>query len=468
VNKVVAGLWFVLAVLSVHGDEYRIFTDMQGRAIEAKLLEVDTSRKRIRLERTDGRKVWVSPSLFSEEDKAYIQKWVRTQTAFTEKNLKISMERINEEVDSSVFYGQKPSKNQLESSAYQLPLKWAEKEEQLHFDVRLKNESADPIEGFRIEYRYFIRMVRLGGGLDDVWSQVSGYIEMESINPGEEKLISTAPVILGNYYRTASEKTGSKYGNGTYEYDNRAVKIGRDQLEGIWLKISDLVGGSSVLREVSMPTDYYKKKEWNASVFRTTTAALYGPETLEEIKLRGRAEDLEQFQKWMRLFESKFPLMSTKEKRVQLEGLNFYYEAEYDPKGKYAYMIASHCRLRDLAPEAAKWYQTLLETDDPLEHQRMGAYLMLGVIYSSGPDETVYDGAKAVHYAQLAVEMDSKSWSAYDVLAAAYARNGQFDLAIQAENEAIKLVKNGSTTQEQYRERLALYQSGKPYTSEYE
>jgi tetratricopeptide (TPR) repeat protein len=153
---------------------------------------------------------------------------------------------------------------------------------------------------------------------------------------------------------------------------------------------------------------------------------------------------------------------------VQLEGLNFYYEAEYDPKGKYAYMIASHCRLRDLAPEAAKWYQTLLETDDPLEHQRMGAYLMLGVIYSSGPDETVYDGAKAVHYAQLAVEMDSKSWSAYDVLAAAYARNGQFDLAIQAENEAIKLVKNGSTTQEQYRERLALYQSGKPYTSEYE
>jgi tetratricopeptide (TPR) repeat protein len=74
--------------------------------------------------------------------------------------------------------------------------------------------------------------------------------------------------------------------------------------------------------------------------------------------------------------------------------------------------------------------------------------------------------AEAVRFAEQAARLTGLREAAYlDVLAAAYAAAGEFQRAIGAEERALELSQSGvgPETQRAYRERLALYQEGRPY-----
>lgn len=85
----------------------------------------------------------------------------------------------------------------------------------------------------------------------------------------------------------------------------------------------------------------------------------------------------------------------------------------------------------------------------------------LAWLYATRPaDVTVnIDGDEALTIALQAVEEEPIPVN-YDTLAAVYARNGQFDKAIEAEKKAISLNDN---TNAEFVYRLKLYEDGKPY-----
>jgi tetratricopeptide (TPR) repeat protein len=112
----------------------------------------------------------------------------------------------------------------------------------------------------------------------------------------------------------------------------------------------------------------------------------------------------------------------------------------------------------------------------------VAAYL-LGWIYATCPEPQFRDGRKAIHYAEMAIEVDRHfdrvgaednraQWMGPACLAAAYAEAGDYEKAIKAVNDALELVQHvpvedrGVRMQELVESRLRavlkLYQAGKP------
>jgi len=102
-----------------------------------------------------------------------------------------------------------------------------------------------------------------------------------------------------------------------------------------------------------------------------------------------------------------------------------------------------------------------LNPEDPRAYNSM-AWLM-----ATSPDSNYRDGVKAVELARKACEFSS--WrlpSMIDTLAAAYAEDGKFNDAVAAENQALEKWshwRNVDASVKAARERIALYEAGKPY-----
>ena len=91
--------------------------------------------------------------------------------------------------------------------------------------------------------------------------------------------------------------------------------------------------------------------------------------------------------------------------------------------------------------------------DDPTAYE----YSFRGYLYATNGQ---YD--LALRDLNAAIAKDSKA-SLLDTLAAAYARAGQYDQAVKWEKQALRVLA-GRGSSKSYEARLALYQSGKPYT----
>jgi dienelactone hydrolase len=62
----------------------RIWTDTEGRSIEAELIAADPGNNTIDIRRSDGRTFALGWDRLSEEDRAYVEKWVREKMAHLE------------------------------------------------------------------------------------------------------------------------------------------------------------------------------------------------------------------------------------------------------------------------------------------------------------------------------------------------------------------------------------------------
>ena len=89
----------------------------------------------------------------------------------------------------------------------------------------------------------------------------------------------------------------------------------------------------------------------------------------------------------------------------------------------------------------------------------------LGWFLATCPDEKFRNGKDAVENANRACELSKwKEWSYIDTLASAHAEVGEFGKAIEMANRALKLAPESETTE--CKERLALFESKKPFRSE--
>lgn len=99
-----------------------------------------------------------------------------------------------------------------------------------------------------------------------------------------------------------------------------------------------------------------------------------------------------------------------------------------------------------------------------------GAQNSLAWIHAADQNSGLHDGKKAVAYAEKAIA-SARHYTYLDTYAAALARDGQFDKAVQIEQEAIGLLEkdtevpeaNRDAALQRFRKRLALYMSNQPY-----
>ena len=83
---------------SFGGEEYRDFTDQQGRTIKAKLVSFDSKSGKVTIERDNQREATVPQSIFSNEDQNYINRWVKNFLLSDKKSCSYSIDEIKGEL----------------------------------------------------------------------------------------------------------------------------------------------------------------------------------------------------------------------------------------------------------------------------------------------------------------------------------------------------------------------------------
>ena len=110
--------------------------------------------------------------------------------------------------------------------------------------------------------------------------------------------------------------------------------------------------------------------------------------------------------------------------------------------------------------KAVAEYEHLLKLK-PSGLRKMVIFNNLAYLLATSPDDDVRDGKRAVDFAETAKLLSEKpSPYVIDTLAAAYAEAGQFDKAVEAGHEAIKLAPENQ--REEFRKYLKLYEARKP------
>jgi TPR repeat protein len=108
---------------------------------------------------------------------------------------------------------------------------------------------------------------------------------------------------------------------------------------------------------------------------------------------------------------------------------------------------------RDVAA-AIEWYEKSVGQNS------LQACAGLARIHASGDDPSFHDGPRAIKYATVLVQKNPRDPAGFDLLAAAFARDLQFDKALKASSQAIALSPLDEAAER--RDRREAYAAGKP------
>lgn len=239
----IIGLIFMIAgaTLSTHAEEdYRMFMSTDGRSIEARIVEYNPSRNKLRIERRGKNAIWVGADVFSEQDRKYIKQWVAASMFLSSSNLRIALKKES--------HGSNGSKSSLKEG------------DKVAFEVELQNRSKQSLEALRIEYRYYIKNEGSGKSSDTERS-VDGRLQVGTLKPGGRKKVSTLIVSLETTYKKVQDSYTDIYG--IQRFDTSIAKDREDDLLGIWVRIyGPKVEGRALYRDVTYPSGLADKVAW--------------------------------------------------------------------------------------------------------------------------------------------------------------------------------------------------------------
>ncbi len=243
--KLVAVFVLIFPLLAKSG-EFRVFTDTQGRAIEARILSFDPVKGEVEIERQDGKRVWLSPKLFSGDDQRYVKDWVAAYRVLSDDCLRISFDKVK--VDSF-----------KEGMTDEERVATASKGEIICYEITLSNRSKNPFEGLKVEYRYFIRVEEDKTDKTFLKNIPVGSSTIKRIEPGEKVTFRTRETRVETRYSKTEQTTWSS-GFVGYALD----QISDDKLLGIWLRIyGPPVEGEPAVRDVTDPESLQQEVGWN-------------------------------------------------------------------------------------------------------------------------------------------------------------------------------------------------------------
>jgi hypothetical protein len=443
---IAVSLLFVCVVQGAGDDAYRTFTSTDGRSMRARIMEYNRASNELRIEQPEGRKIWLSPGVFDQCDHAYIREWIEADRILSSRSLRISLEKktITTSFDKTLIY----------------------------HEIELINRSGAPLDGVKIEYRYFITVSKDQGEMENPKRLVSGRLRVKQLENGRSQMLKTsrAPeyeVFGPKTYATLVDKYGA-----AYKQEIAGKRIGCCEVEGVWIRLyGPLVDGQPTYRDMCDPEDLPASVEWDEERVPLKDDFSFWDEpqpdknvmSLVDVKKRGRAESYKQFCNWMELVYEQFRMeLSLAEKCEVNEGVKFFYDSFHDRSGGKALYMGAQCTRGKLLSEAVYWCEIALEQSDDENQNRARQKLIR--LYACSGDPQVQNGGKAVKYARIELAKDEKDPDLMDLMARAYAANDQYDLAVKIQKKAISRVeKTKGGRLKKYKERLELYQSGKPY-----
>ncbi|MDZ8117818.1 hypothetical protein [Pontiella agarivorans] len=243
--KSVMLFFFILCCITSFGDdEYRSFTDLQGRTIKAKLVSFDSKNGKVTIERDNRKRATVSPGIFSVEDQEYIGSWIKIFLLKDGRSLKIDIDSSEKESNRS---NPKDIERKMKNYTYKARL-YTEKKLVTH-TLTLENKGATDFGNIGVDYCTFIK--RKGyDGLEDVFYCETG-TRVGSLKPNSEALFTTEELPIFHRCRIISVP-----GEEGYSQDDAVESI-----EGIIFRIY-LADNPTCYFEFSKPQYFGKKNSW--------------------------------------------------------------------------------------------------------------------------------------------------------------------------------------------------------------
>ncbi|WP_136082285.1 SEL1-like repeat protein [Pontiella desulfatans] len=416
---VFAGICFAEA-----GGDFRIFTAADGRVIEARILEYNPSRNQLRIERNNGAKVWINPGTFAVKDQPYIEEWIVGNLFCENEKFRVAAQMKKESSTGS---------------------------DNVHYDVMLQNLSGFPYNDVRVEYRVYIDQKGYAGKADSKRC-VGGRIDFGTLENRDKQTRSTDPESLAEVYETVTETWTDYdiYGNPIPRSSTKKRKVRQDNVQGALFRIyGPTVAGKPVMREYAIPSGFGKDVVWED---KGPPVALRTQAPPSRNAYKDAIREADKYR------EGKDGVKKDPKKALEILQKAFGEEANGLLAYKIGHIYLHTPAIRDL-PKAEDWMLKAAEL-------KYGyGCNVISMFYSCNRNAPFHDGAKALRFALMAVEL-SDSHHEIDTLACAYARTGDFGMAVKTQEKAYGLAKeaNGSAkTLEMYAYRLELFRQGKAW-----
>jgi len=228
------GLFFVAA--SWAETECRIFTDVKGRCVTGRLVDIDAIRGTVTIRRGDQKECCVSMAMFSEADQQYFQKTILAEP------IRITATLVDFRT-RGVF-----------DKRYQ-----PENIKSLGYNVVLLNRLNSELKNIEVEYCIFYRQEkRMRTKRTATDGILCGGWDIQSLNAGEKRALRSDTVWI--YDEPCAV---SLFGVGGE---------GEGEVLGIWLRVSSTVPtGESRSMEFCSPAGLAGRREWTT---RTVLAGL--------------------------------------------------------------------------------------------------------------------------------------------------------------------------------------------------
>jgi len=243
-RRVIIIFCLLLTLVSVcrAADGYRIFTDQQGRAIEARIIKFDPRTNQVEIERTDRRRVKVKPEIFSEKDQTYIRDWQLIKGFMSTSWFKITADKkVAEDWKDRVGSQGAVQRNY----------------EKIVYSVNLQNGSSVALDNMRFEYRIFYEQEQLApGGQVTEKHCVGGEEKLDNIGARSKADFVTKPIVIFDQSLTG----------GYDEYRSGAPTRQEGKLKGFWLKAyMKTESGEVAEREYCSPASLKDHYQWVAA-----------------------------------------------------------------------------------------------------------------------------------------------------------------------------------------------------------
>lgn len=379
------------------------FTTPDGRSLEAAILQYDARKGKIQIERADGKKLWTLPSVFIEKDQAYVQQWIVADQFMSPIKFKI---KGQPQKDTSVSF-RTVGGDQVKSG----------EKTSIVYELSLANRGGIAFRDIRIEYRAFIKCAGYEGREDS--SRIDGgKLTLDKIPSGETKSCTLPPIGIATTFRVQTDYDSYSGTSTSYE-----IKIHQENLKGFWVKVyGPSVDGKPSVREWCYPSDTMEDFAWQAVSDSSATASAQTADSRQAAATR----------------------------RNTL-GIGPGTLAKEDPEEALKLMKAEYAKRAD--PEIAKnigytclWYLKPADIESGLEWLKKSAaddcesacQLLTGFYSTYYGHKNRLDVEQAVKYGQQALSLKEDDMP-HMTMALAYARDGQFDKAVEHQEKAIQI-----------------------------
>ncbi len=224
----------LLTVLSAGAEtKYHIFTDDQGRSIEAKIVRYDEVQNKVTVQPKGRAAMTVPVSAFSEADQAYIVEWGLSHAFLDERKLCVDIKRI------------KKSDGTRGQGGYSMEYKYYNH----YFTIGLENKSTVDLDNVTIEYVIFYQQEKhINGNRDKVNQEGTLYKKSTFSLPSKsDKEIETDQICLKRYRESG--------------FVNSVWPDLDGEMDGIILKLSMTTkDGETITRQITYPDNL--KKAW--------------------------------------------------------------------------------------------------------------------------------------------------------------------------------------------------------------